>query len=213
MPKLTLSFKGHVIDVFHLEREETCIGRDETCDICIDSLAVAPQQALIRQSSDDAYQLEAMNEAFPVLINHEKIEVAPLSHGDVIQVGKHTLTYAQDVMELGADLGAMDEQEAETEDTLEADTTPSGLRTSGMLQIMNGENFGRIIPLSRNMTRIGHAGGDCAMISKRDEGYFLSFLEGPNPPIVNRISIGNGSHRLNDGDIIEVGGTKMQFHS
>jgi predicted component of type VI protein secretion system len=210
MPKLTLSFKGHVIDVYHLEKEETCLGRDQTCDISIDSLAIAPQQAIIRKSSDGEYQLEATNEEFPVLLNREKIEVSQLSHGDVIQVGKHTLTYADDVMELGADLGSSPKHDKEA---LEADSIPSGHPPSGMLQIINGENFGRIIPLSRNMTRIGHTGGDCAMISKRDDGYFLTFLEGPNPPIVNRISIGNGAHRLNDGDIIEVGGTKMQFHS
>jgi predicted component of type VI protein secretion system len=209
MSKLTLSFKGHVIDVYHLEQGETCIGRDDECDITIDSLAIAPQHALIRRSNDDEYQLEAMNEAFPVLVNREKIEVSPLSHGDVIQLGKHTLTYANDVMELGADLGSTLAEQEEADE----DTTPSEMPASGMLQIMNGENFGRIIPLKRNMTRIGHAGGDCAMISKRDDGYFLSFLEGPNPPIVNNISIGNGSHPLKEGDIIEVGGTKMQFHS
>jgi hypothetical protein len=209
MSKLTLSFKGHVIDVFHLEQEETCIGRDVECDITIDSLAIAPQHALIRQSTDDEYQLEAMDEAFPVLVNREKIEVTPLSHGDVIQLGKHTLTYANDVMELGADLGSTLAAEAEADEDLTSGEMPN----SGMLQIMNGENFGRIIPLNRNMTRIGHTGGDCAMISKRDDGYFLSFLEGPNPPIVNTISIGNGSHLLEEGDIIEVGGTKMQFHS
>ena len=78
---------------------------------------------------------------------------------------------------------------------------------------MNGENFGRIIPLKRNMTRIGHVGGDCAMVSKRDDGYFLSFLEGPNPPFVNRRPVENESQRLSDGDIIEIGGTKMQFHA
>jgi hypothetical protein len=209
MPKLTLSFKGHVIDVYHLEKEETCIGRDEDCDICIDSLAIAPHQALIRQNSEHEYQLEAMDEAFPVTINHQRVEVTSLSHGDVIQIGKHTLTYAVDVMEHGADLGSRPEQEREAEE----DSTSSEMPSTGILQIMNGENFGRIIPLTRNMTRIGHAGGDCAMISKRDDGYFLSFLEGPHPPIVNRISIGNGSHLLHDGDIIEVGGTKMQFHS
>jgi hypothetical protein len=209
MSKLTLSFKGHVIDVYHLEQEETCIGRDDECDITIDSLAIAPKHALIRQSNDDEYQLEAMDEAFPVLINREKIQISPLSHGDVIQLGKHTLTYANDVMELGADLGSTLAAQEEADE----DTTPSEMPTSGMLQIMNGENFGRIIPLKRNMTRIGHAGGDCAMVSKRDDGYFLSFLEGPNPPIVNKISIGNGSHPLKEGDIIEVGGTKMQFHS
>ncbi|MEJ2395553.1 MAG: FHA domain-containing protein [Candidatus Thiodiazotropha sp.] len=208
MSKLTLSFKGHVIDVYHLEQDETCIGRDDGCDITIDSLAIAPQHALIRQSNDDEYQLEAMDEAFPVLVNREKIEVSPLSHGDVIQLGKHTLTYANDVMELGADLGSTLAEQEEADE----DKTPSEMPASGMLQIMNGENFGRIIPLKRNMTRIGHAGGDCAMISKRDDGYFLSFLEGPNPPIVNKVSIGNDSHPLKEGDIIEVGGTKMQFH-
>jgi hypothetical protein len=137
------------------------------------------------------------------------VEITPLSHGDVIQVGKHTLTYAVDVMEHGADLGSIPEQEGEAAEDSDSIERPS----TGVLQIMNGENFGRIIPLTRNMTRIGHTGGDCAMISKRDDGYFLSFLEGPHPPIVNRISIGNGSHLLRDGDIIEVGGTKMQFHN
>jgi hypothetical protein len=209
MPKLTLSFKGRVIDVYHLDKKETSLGRDQACDIAIDSLAIAPQQALIRKSSTDEYQLEAINEEFPVLLNQEKIELISLSHGDVIQLGKHTLTYSDDVMELGTDIGnstGSDEKE------LDDYSTPNG-HSSGVLQIMNGENFGRIIPLKRNMTRIGHAGGDCAMISKRNDGYFLSFLEGPSPPTVNRISIGNVTHRLNNGDIIEVGGTKMQFHS
>jgi hypothetical protein len=209
MPKLTLSFKGHLIDVFHLEKVQACIGRDEDCDIRIDSLAIAPHHALIRQRSENEYQLEAMDEAFPVTVNRQAVEVTSLSHGDVIQVGKHTLTYAVDVMEHGADLGSRPEQTEEAEEGSISSEMPS----TGMLQIMNGENFGRIIPLTRNMTRIGHAGSDCAMISKRDDGYFLSFLEGSHPPIVNRITIGNGSHLLHNGDIIEVGGTKMQFHS
>ena len=150
-----------------------------------------------------------MDDAIPTLVNQTKVEVAPLSHGDVIQIGKHTLTYAVDVMELGVDLSTI----LPAEQTPQAQLSTGETHPSGMLQIMNGDNFGRIIPLNRNLTRIGHAGGDCAMISKRDEGYVLSFLEGPNPPVVNRISIGNGSHRLREGDILEIGGTKMQFHN
>jgi pSer/pThr/pTyr-binding forkhead associated (FHA) protein len=209
MPKLTLSFKGHVIDVFHLEKGETGIGRDEACDIHIDSLAIAPKQALIRQIDENGYQLRAMDEAFPVLVNHEKIEAKRLHHGDVIQIGKHTLTFAEDVMELGADL-SNDLRPSSEKQTSHPDSEPLN---TGILQIMNGENFGRIIPLKRNMTRIGHVGGDCAMVSKRDDGYFLSFLEGPNPPFVNRRPVENESQRLSDGDIIEIGGTKMQFHA
>ncbi|MES9813685.1 MAG: FHA domain-containing protein [Candidatus Thiodiazotropha sp.] len=92
---------------------------------------------------------------------------------------------------------------------IESDESKS---TSGVLQIINGDNFGRIIPLNRNMTRIGHAGGDCAMIARRENGYFITFLEGPNPPRINRKPIGNQAQLLTDGDIIDVGGSQMQFH-
>jgi pSer/pThr/pTyr-binding forkhead associated (FHA) protein len=81
MPKLTLSFKGHVIDVFHLEKDETCIGRDEGCDIYIDSLAIAPRHALIRQHNEDEYQLEALDQAFPVQVNRQQTDVTPCHTG------------------------------------------------------------------------------------------------------------------------------------
>ncbi|MES9968820.1 MAG: FHA domain-containing protein [Candidatus Thiodiazotropha sp.] len=209
MAKLTLSFKGRVIDVFHIESEETQIGRNEDCAIPIDSLAIAPVQAVITRSDDQSYQLQAQDEAFPVLVNHEKSEATTLNHGDVIQIGKHTLSFAEDVMDLSADLGqANHKQQAEEEPQEEDESAPK----SGVLQIINGDNFGRIIPLHRNMTRIGHAGGDCAIIARRESGYFISFLEGPNPPRVNQIPIGNQARLLADGDIVDVGGTQMQFH-
>ncbi|MES9950180.1 MAG: FHA domain-containing protein [Candidatus Thiodiazotropha sp.] len=211
MAKLTLSFKGRVIDVFHIERDKTEIGRNDDCTIPIDSLAIAPVQAVITRNDDQSYLLQAQEEAFPVLVNHEKTEQTTLNHGDVIQVGKHTLSFAEDVMDLSADLGpapANDQLTGENE-PIESDESKS---TSGVLQIINGDNFGRIIPLNRNMTRIGHAGGDCAMIARRENGYFITFLEGPNPPRINRKPIGNQAQLLTDGDIIDVGGSQMQFH-
>ncbi|MBW9265377.1 MAG: FHA domain-containing protein [Candidatus Thiodiazotropha sp. (ex. Lucinisca nassula)] len=211
MAKLTLSFKGRVIDVFHIERDKTEIGRNDDCTIPIDSLAIAPVQAVITRNDDQSYLLQAQEEAFPVLVNHEKTEQTTLNHGDVIQVGKHTLSFAEDVMDLSADLGPIpaNDQLTDENEPIESDESKS---KSGVLQIMNGDNFGRIIPLNRNMTRIGHAGGDCAMIARRENGYFITFLEGPNPPRINRKPIGNQAQLLTDGDIIDVGGTQMQFH-
>ena len=212
MPKLTLSFKGRVIDVFHLESGATHIGRNADCTIPIDSLAIAPLQVTLSEDGD-GYRLEARDEAFPVLVNHEKTDQVQLHHGDVIQVGKHTLTYAEDAMELGTDLNhsqpAAEQEEPGNDDSKESEEKA----TSGVLQIVNGDNFGRIIPLNRNMTRIGHTGGDCAMIARREDGYFISFLEGPNPPSINRQPLGDQSLLLKDGDLIEVGGTQMQFHA
>jgi pSer/pThr/pTyr-binding forkhead associated (FHA) protein len=210
MPKLTLTFKGRVMDVFHLEDAVTRIGRDPDCAISIDSLAIAPHQVTI-STLQDGYLLEAQDEEFPVLVNHERTEKVPLYHGDIIQIGKHTLTFSEDAMELGnlADEPFPEIQPIESPDGDNEEDPAS----EGILQIVNGEHFGRIIPLKRNMTRIGHTGGDCAMIARREEGYFISFLEGDHPPVINNQHLGEHAQRLNDGDLIEVGGTQMQFHA
>ncbi|MET0026048.1 MAG: FHA domain-containing protein [Candidatus Thiodiazotropha sp.] len=210
MPKLTLTFKGRVMDVFHLEDAVTRIGRDPECTISIDSLAIAPHQVTI-STLQDGYLLEAQDAEFPVLVNHEPTEKTPLYHGDVIQVGKHTLTFSEDALELGNLMEEPFPQFHPVEDSDEDDE--DDLANKGMLQIVNGEHFGRIIPLKRNMTRIGHTGGDCAMIARREEGYFISFLEGDHPPVVNNQRLGEHALQLNDGDLIEVGGTQMQFHA
>jgi pSer/pThr/pTyr-binding forkhead associated (FHA) protein len=213
MPKLTLSFKGRVIDVFHLEAESTRIGRDPDCAICIDSLAIAPLQAIITET-EDAYRLDAQDEDFPVLVNHEKTDEINLHHGDVIQIGKHTLAFAEDAMELGADLSlAPAAAEEEPQAAAEVAEDDDDQQSASVLQIVNGDNFGRIISLHRHMTRIGHTGGDCAMIARREEGYYITFLEGVNPPTVNKHPLSDQGQLLNDGDLIEVGGTQMQFHA
>ncbi|MCU7906439.1 MAG: FHA domain-containing protein [Candidatus Thiodiazotropha sp. (ex Epidulcina cf. delphinae)] len=211
MPKLTLSFKGRVIDVFHLESGETHIGRNEDCGIMIDSLAVAPVQAVITQNQGEVYRLQALDETFPILVNHQKAQQTQLHHGDVIQVGKHTLAFAEDVMELSAVLSEPS-QPADVEPATESEDVEAAKAGSGILQIVNGDHFGRIIPLKRNMTRIGHAGGNCAMIARRENGYFICLLEGPNPPSINRQPIGDQAQLLKNGDLIDVGGTQMQFH-
>ncbi len=210
MPKLTLTFKGRVMDVFHLEDAITRIGRDPDCAISIDSLAIAPHQVTI-STQQNGYLLEAQDDEFPVLVNHERTEKTSLYHGDVIQIGKHTLTFSEDAMELG---NLIDGPFPETQPVECPDGDDEEDPTSqGILQIVNGEHFGRIIPLKRNMTRIGHTGGDCAMIARREEGYFISFLEGDHPPVINNQRMGEHAQLLNDGDLIEVGGTQMQFHA
>jgi pSer/pThr/pTyr-binding forkhead associated (FHA) protein len=208
MPKLTLSFKGRLLDVYHIGEGQTLIGRDETCEIPIDSLAIAPFHARI-DLDQTGCRILRLHEDFAMEVNRNPTESsAELNHGDVIQLGKHTLTYSEDAIELAGELPQKDPS-----DDPEADADgKSAAAGKGMLQIMNGENFGRIIPLNRNMTRIGRMGGDCAMIARRESGYYISHLEGQSSPLVNDHAIGDASQLLKDGDVIEVGTTQMQFH-
>ncbi len=208
MPKLTLSFKGRLLDVYHLDEGQTLIGRDNDCQIAIDSLAIAPFHADVTLDMEGC-RISVLHKDFPIQVNRNITESAELRHGDVIQIGKHTLTFAEDAIELAGELPQkLSQSEDEIDESDQERTT-----AKGMLQIMNGDNFGRIIPLSRNMTRIGRVGGDCAMIARRDSGYYISHLEGTSSPLVNSKPIGDESQLLNDGDVIAVGMTQMQFHT
>ncbi|MBL3589720.1 MAG: FHA domain-containing protein [gamma proteobacterium endosymbiont of Lamellibrachia anaximandri] len=223
MPKLTLSFKGRIIDVHHLAQGDTLIGRDTDCTLFIDSLAVAPKQILIKLDEAGSH-LIAQDNNHPVLINHKVVESTDLVHGDVIQIGKHTLSYAEDALEPSGKLrteaanvveevaGGKEESWSCFQNIDPATATDTSLPQEGMLQIMSGDHIGRIIPLNHNLTRIGRAGSDCAIIALRNDGYFLSHLEGPVSPSINDEKIGEESRLLQDGDLIHVGGTEMQFH-
>jgi hypothetical protein len=79
------------------------------------------------------------------------------------------------------------------------------------MQIQNGGHLGRTIRLNRAFTRIGRPQGELAMITRRDDGYYLSALRGEQGPLLNEQSIGGGSRKLADLDRIAIGELQVQF--
>ncbi len=208
MPKLTLSFKGRPLKVFYLdELDEVLIGRDPECDIHVDSLALAARQARITRTND-TYAIKALDEGHPVLVNRHQIGESVLQHGDTINLGKHTLAFAGTTT---MDLAGQDPSAAPpvpVPDSREPKASPLKL---ARLQILEGPDLGRIIILDRSLVRLGRPGGQCAMISRRGNGYHLSHLEGEEPTMVDGEPIGDGSHLLQDGQTIRIGDTQFQF--
>lgn len=207
MPKLTLSFKGHAISVHRLREGRTLIGRDPACDIVIDSLAVAPRHAEVAAEAERC-RVRRLDESSPVIVNNMPVEEARLHHGDLLRIGKHTLTYAADGYPVTAD--------ADTDEVEQGRSRAGRSRTevkpgAGYIQILSGENIGRIIPLNRNMIRVGKAGRDCAMIVHRAGGYYLSHLEG-SMPTVDGVPVGNEGVLLAVGSTIRIGGTELRFY-
>ena len=206
MPRVTLFFKGKVLNTHHLEQNDVTIGRDTNCTVTIDSLAVAPKHLVLKESSG-TFTVTALDTEFPLLLNRKKIESATLKHGDLLQVGKHTLDFIDESAALAvpeAILNGAVSKSSDKQDEYEPELT-------GILQILSGSNIGRIIPLNQPLIRIGKSGETCAVIAYRDNGYYLSFLEGSSPPKVNQVSIGEQRQHLNDGDQIEIGGSLMYF--
>ena len=184
------------------------LGSDSSCTICVDSLALQPQHAQIDTVDNDSV-IRDLNTEDGTFIGTTKIEgMHPLKDGDVIRVGKHTLAYSfsEDIThetEAIAEKIIAEEQPVQME---------SKEKNQGWLQIMNGSNLGKTMSLNKSMTNLGKPGISTAVITKRNDGYFISQLEGNHPLLIRNKELGDKSHQLNDGDTIQIGNIKMQFY-
>lgn len=81
----------------------------------------------------------------------------------------------------------------------------------GHIQVLTGPSAGRELVLNKSLTTLGKPGVQVAVISRRPQGFFITHVEGANQPVVNGASIGVQAHALNDHDVIELAGVKMEF--
>lgn len=81
-----------------------------------------------------------------------------------------------------------------------------------VVQILNGPNAGKELELVKNLTTLGKPGVQVAVLARRPHGYFLTHVEGTTFPVVNGESLGEHLRQLNDHDIIELAGVKMEFY-
>jgi hypothetical protein len=79
------------------------------------------------------------------------------------------------------------------------------------LQILTGGNAGREMELIKNLTTLGKPGVQVAVITRRPQGYFITHVEGASFPVVNGKALDAQAHALNDHDVIELAGVKMEF--
>jgi hypothetical protein len=80
-----------------------------------------------------------------------------------------------------------------------------------MIQILSGAHAGRTLELSKSLTTLGKPGTQVAVITRRPHGYFITHVEGTVFPVVNGRPLDAQAHRLNDNDVIEIAGVKMEF--
>ncbi|QEP44562.1 FHA domain-containing protein [Ectothiorhodospiraceae bacterium BW-2] len=207
MRKLTLYFKDKKLES-HPVHDGTLIGRDSRCDIVIDSLAINKQHARL-DFIGKTVSIVNLGSGFQINGTQQQTS-ALLQPGDEIGIGKHTLLY-QEEESFNDELS-----EPQHDPTANSDDNESGVlhRTKpqeAFLQIMNGANVGKTITLNRNMTNIGKAGVQAAVIIRRDSGFYLSHLEGKSSPQVNGRAIGDNSHQLENGDQLQLGNIKLLF--
>lgn len=81
-----------------------------------------------------------------------------------------------------------------------------------VVQILTGPNAGKELELVKNLTTLGKPGLQVAVLTRRPQGFFITHVEGAKFPLVNGQALTNQAYQLNDHDVIELAGIKMEFY-
>lgn len=238
--KLILSLDGMVLKEFPLSKERITIGRKPHNDLVIDNLAISSEHAAVVTILHDSF-LEDLESTNGLTVNGIPVKRHFLQNNDLIELGKYKIKYLSDhlVQATADDLdktmvlarpphpAAAPENAARppvSVGTPAAEMPPTAAVSvsaphapaaaapkTGVVQILNGANAGRELELVKSLTTLGKPNVQVAVLARRPHGYFITHVEGTQFPLVNGKSIGEHPCPLNDHDIIELAGIKMEF--
>ncbi|MEW5942618.1 MAG: FHA domain-containing protein [Pseudomonadota bacterium] len=239
MSKVLIRNANGITAEYLLDRERITIGRKAHNDIRLSDSSVSGDHAAIIAIGNDFF-LEDLDSTNGTRVNRKPVKKCLLRDGDEIRIARHVLVFSQEAKPQNApddtvrDFRAAPAAPAARETTEMQDVTelqpfttmlgqlpteavkpvPEAVTAptrTGAIQILIGPGSGRSLELTKPITTLGKPGVQVAAISRRGGGYYFSFVEGTELPLVNGIPAGVPPAPLRDGDIIEVAGTSLGF--
>jgi pSer/pThr/pTyr-binding forkhead associated (FHA) protein len=213
-----------------LDQERITIGRNDASLIRLDNPTVSAEHALIITIRNDSF-LEDLDSTNGTRVNGKLIKKCLLHDGDEIRVARYVIKYVfaptqetpKDIedtvpalspplaeptlleIDVPASLERRSQAASSTSSTLHDESSLGGIR------ILTGPGMGKEVDLSKKLTTLGKPGLQVGVITRRAQGYFLTHIEGNEFPLVNGNIVGLHPHPLQDHDIIELAGTKLEF--
>jgi hypothetical protein len=188
------------------------VGRDPGCDIVIDNLAIEARHLQLNFADHQA-RLDLANPDILIQINGVKPadnkDIA-LSRGDIIQMGKYQLSYLWE-NELNKPADTAPANQAETTAATPLSTLAKRSTQRGWLQYMSGPKLGRTLALNKPRVRIGTQDQSGALITAREDGYYISLINADVPVSIDNQPLGEQAIALQEGNTIQVGDARMLF--
>lgn len=237
MAKLSLMFENRLVKEVPIGSRPVTIGRSPDNDLPVDNLAVSNHHARVYYEGGRLVveDLDSLNGTF---VNDLRVERATLHDGDAIWIGKHHIKVDATAdtaipWDTGRKAAAPKINETMVLDTKarrdmlqqaaamgERSQFSPGRLKMPTLVVLHGRVGQKEYVLTNKLTVIGKSPMAtvrlrgwfkpqvAAQINQRDDGYYLG--TGAKIPMVNGSPI-QGPVRLNDGDLIEVCGIRMNF--
>ena len=235
MPILTFKFKDSAIGEYLLQKGlSLTIGRLKDNDVVIENLAVSGHHAKIDSVNHEfvVVDLQSKNGSF---VNEKIINTHWLKNGDIINIGKHSLVFNYTDAEQIPGNGSDKIEKTMIMDTSQYRSMMKNSQADASKPFIGNDNISCLagfvflvggrgkINLSKRITRIGkHPESDIVIkglwvgqtaftVSKRPDGFYISYVSGMSKPKINDKTIKHPSI-LNDLDVIDIGPAKLQFY-
>lgn len=219
MGKLIVTDGSGMTQEYALDKERVTIGRHPDNDISLNDKAVSGHHAIVITILQDSF-LEDLDSTNGTQVNNKQIAKHPLVNGDVISIGRNTMTFEkskpaeddfdQTMVIKPATFGATFDS-PDNKIPLNAPAKP----LVGKLRVANGANSGKELELTKALTTVGRPGVQVAAITRRADGYYIVHVGGQSSgskrPLVNGKEIDAQANKLNNNDLIELAGTQMHF--
>lgn len=239
MSKLVLKFQSSVLQEVPVGTEEVSIGRSPDNAVVIDNPAVSHHHARVFRE-EDQLMLEDFGSLNGTFVNGQRVKMARLQPGDAVAIGKHTIVVsdARDDDPFATPSAARraapkinETVVLDTEDRREflkrmaaagesAQVAPQRLKIPSLV-VLSGRADQREYLLNDRLAVIGKSRmatvklrgwfkpKAAAQITRREpNSYYIGSLD--RIPTVNGQPISHPTE-LSPGDIIEVGGLKLEF--
>ncbi len=230
MSKLLIFEDGNQIGERELDQERVRIGRKGHNDLLLPHSAVSGDHAVVITIRNDSF-LEDLHSTNGTWVNGRMISKRLLQDGDEIRIARYTLRYVFEARagELAprpvprslispAPPGGGPETCQDTPNfTTHRLREPVGHAEDatlplGALRILSGPSSGKEVELVRTLTTLGKPGIQVAVITRRESGYFVAYVEGGDYPLVNGEPVEDDAPvNLRDLDDVEIAGVKMKF--
>src|SRR5467141_3414459 len=210
MAKLILSMDGLVLKEIALTKERTTIGRKPHNDIQIDNLAVSGEHAVIVTILQDSF-LEDLGSTNGSVVHGQPIKKHFLQNSDIIELGKYKLKYVNETVTGQAKAADFEKTMVLRPGPVRSATLAPAAPPAAAVQLLSGANAGKELDLTKPLTTLGKPGVQVAVITRRPQGFFITHVEGASFPVVNGKTLDAQAHSLNDHDVIELAGVKMEF--
>ena len=231
MPKLLLKFNAAVLKEIPLDRAHLTVGRKPDNDLVVDNPAISGHHCRFTFEGD-TYYVEDLDSTNGTYLNEKRIKKAGVHNNDVVSIAKHSLVFVEDAPQAGAGAGKGGEEPAavavapkQDEPAVAASPAKAPAGKIGCLRVLKGVVDQPEYELKGTSTYIGKsdrvqiqvkgaglfgsAPEVAASIHRKAEGYVLvAVAEGY--PLLNGGKV-QANVVLKEGDLIECGGTTMQF--